>query len=130
TCGSQLTYERANPGAPQKCFCCGATHYHNSKPCAGALIVAAGRVLLAERAVDPGKGAWDVPGGFLEPGEHPEDGTRREVREETGLDVSLTSLFAILTDHYGESREPTLNLYYLARIESGTPTPANDVASL
>lgn len=60
--------------APVKCGVCGKWHYHNSKPCAGALVVRDGKVLLAQRGVEPFKGYWDIPGGFLEAGEHPEHG--------------------------------------------------------
>lgn len=131
-CGSQLAVDAAHPVAPQKCFCCGSTHYHNSKPCAGALIVEGDRVLLAERGIEPHRGDWDVPGGFLEPGEDPLEGARREVREETGLEVDLEGPFAILVDRYSYSNEMdyTLNVYYVARITGGVPKPADDVASL
>jgi NADH pyrophosphatase NudC (nudix superfamily) len=75
--------------APQGCAQCGRTQYHNSKPCAGALIVKENRVLLVLRAVEPFKGCWDIPGGFLEAGEHPYDGMLREVKEETGLEIEI-----------------------------------------
>jgi 8-oxo-dGTP diphosphatase len=96
------------------------------------LIVDSDWVLLAERGVDPGRGDWDVPGGFLEAGEDPIAGARREVREETGLEVELSGPFAILVDryHYGNQIEHTLNVYYIARVIAGEPHPADDVASL
>jgi ADP-ribose pyrophosphatase YjhB (NUDIX family) len=131
-CGSQLAIDSANPFGPQKCYCCGSTHYHGSKPCAGALIVEGDRVLLSERAIEPFRGDWDIPGGFLEAGEDPIDGVRREVREETGLEVELEGPFAVFVDRYpyGKELDYTLNLYYLARIVSGDPRPADDVSSL
>jgi len=48
-------------------------------------VVKGGRLLLVKRGVEPYKGCWDIPGGFLEAGEHPEDGAVREGQEETGL---------------------------------------------
>jgi 8-oxo-dGTP diphosphatase len=88
--------------------------------------------LLSERAIEPFRGDWDVPGGFLEAGEDPVDGARREVREETGLEVELEGPFAVLVDRYpyGNKLDYTLNLYYIARVISGDPQPADDVASL
>lgn len=52
-------------------------------------------VLLLRRAVEPGLGAWDLPAGFLDPGESFEQGARREAREEAGIDVVLTSLSGV-----------------------------------
>jgi len=70
------------------CPACGFVYYASSKPTAGALVEdGAGRVLLARRALEPFKGRWDIAGGFLDEGEPPLDGLRRELREETGLEV-------------------------------------------
>jgi 8-oxo-dGTP diphosphatase len=87
---------------------------------------------LAERGIEPFKGDWDVPGGFLEPGEDPAGGAKREVLEETGLEVELSAPFAILIDRYpyGNGVDFTQNTYYLARIVGGSAAPADDVASL
>lgn len=103
--------------------------YQNSVPTASALIVQKGRVLLVRRAISPRKGFWDVPGGFLKKGEHPEDGMKREVKEELGLFVEPQKLLGIFMDEYlhASSRVSTLNVYYLARIVRGRLRPASDV---
>lgn len=64
-------------------------------PCAGAVIVRDGRVMLGKRAKAPFRGCWEVPGGFVERGEHPADAAVREVREELGIDVTLTGLVGV-----------------------------------
>ncbi|HLZ10644.1 MAG TPA: NUDIX hydrolase [Chloroflexota bacterium] len=129
-CGSPLAADRQAPLAAQKCFCCGATHYHNSKPTAGALIVNEDQVLLSKRARAPFRGFWDIPGGFLEAGEDPREGARREVREETGLEVVLAGPAEVYVGRYGADGDYTLNLYYRATIVSGEPNPADDVTDL
>jgi 8-oxo-dGTP diphosphatase len=127
-CGARL--DSKDPFAPQTCAQCGRTHYHNSKPCAGALIVRDGRVLLVKRAVEPFKGCWDIPGGFLEAGEHPLDGMLREVREETGLDVRVRELLGVYMDRYDKGSGDeiyTLNHYYIVEPMAGTLRAADDV---
>lgn len=80
----------------------------------------------------PRRGAWDIPGGFVEAGERPEQAARREVKEETGVDVRLRRLLGIFPGVYGPGRAPTLNIYYIGHLKSGarTPVPKDDVAEL
>lgn len=66
-------------------------------PCVGAVIRDnAGRLLMILRGHDPGRGLWSIPGGQIEPGETPEQAVVREVREETGLDVSCGPLLGTI----------------------------------
>ena len=54
-----------------------------------------GKILLVERGKEPLKGFWSIPGGIVETGEKLEEGIRREVAEETGLDVEPVALTGI-----------------------------------
>ena len=91
-----------------------------------------GRLLLVRRAHEPFKGRWDIPGGFLEEGEHPLDGLRRELREETGLEVEPLEFLGVWMDRYGgdSTAEATLNLYWTALVAGGEAAPADDVDDL
>ena len=127
-CRSELAGDRARLTCPA----CGFVVYASSKPTAGALCVENGRILLARRAEEPFKGRWDIPGGFLEEGEDPVAGLRRELKEETGLDVEPQRFLGVWMDRYGgeSTAEATLNLYWTARIVAGDPEPADDVSEL
>ena len=115
------------------CRECGFVAYASSEPTACALVLDnEGGVLLARRAHDPHQGKWDVPGGFLEEGEPPLDGLRRELLEETGLEIEPLDFVGVWVDRYGvaEDATATLNLYWTARIVSGEPVAADDVSEL
>ena len=127
-CRAELRHE----GSRVECGSCGFVAYASSKSTAGALVEDGGRVLLARRALEPFQGRWDIPGGFLEEGEHPLEGVRRELREETGLEVEPREFLGFWMDRYGgdSTAEATLNLYWTARVVSGVPEPADDVSEL
>ena len=122
----------AGAGARLACPECDFVVYASSKPTAGALCVDNSRVLLARRAVAPFQGFWDIPGGFLEEGEDPLDGVRRELKEETGLEIDPERFLGIWMDRYGgdSTAEATLNLFWTARVLSGEEQAADDVDDL
>lgn len=115
-------------------FCqkCGFVFYQNSKPTASTVLVNKdGKILLSKRSINPHFGKWDIVGGFLENGEDPKEGAKREAREEIGVDVKVGDLINICVDKYGDSEEDdfyTLNLFYNSQIISGEPK-ANDEIS-
>ena len=103
-CGAPLG---APVGERQDCSGCGEPSYLNPKPTASAILLdAAGRVLLARRAIEPFRGFWDTPGGFTAPGESLEECVRRELREEAGVEIEVGRLVATLPDVYGTRARP------------------------
>lgn len=86
--------------------------------------------MLTRRAGDPDAGRWDLPGGFVGEGEHPHDALRRELREETGLEVEPRDFVGVWMDTYGEGGPATLNLYWTAAAADGEATAADDVAEV
>ena len=131
-CGGRLTSRRE--AGSFDCAVCGRPLYENSKPCSSALVERDGKLLLVRRAIEPFRGYWDIPGGFLAPGEHPTAGAAREVLEETGLVVVVGELLGIWMDTYdGRAGDPpawTLSCYYLAEPIGGEPRPGDDAAEL
>lgn len=116
-------------GGYSHCPNCSLTIYKNSIPTAGILPIRDGQVLLSKRAIEPFKGKWDIIGGFLNNGEHPKDGIKREAKEETGLDIEPTEILGIYIDEYGDGRK-TLNIHYLGKIMGGDMKAQDDVAEL
>jgi 8-oxo-dGTP diphosphatase len=116
-----------------ECGECGFVAYASSQSTACAICFdVEERVLLARRKADPFAGRWDLPGGFLQEGEHPLDGLVRELREETGLEVEPLEFVGIWIDRYGDTEDApaTLNLYWTAHVTGGEPEPADDVTEL
>ncbi len=82
------------------CQACGLVHYLNPRLVAAALperddADGQRRVLLMRRALEPRRGFWTPPGGFVELGESPEEGALRETEEEVGLPLELTGLLGV-----------------------------------
>jgi len=95
----------------------------------GAAILDGDRALVTVRAREPHRGKVDVPGGFLEVGEHPVEGLKREVREELGLELEVDPMPVLLAPHtYGPEGVWALAIGFRARISQGVPKPADDVA--
>ncbi len=69
------------------CTSCGMIHYENPKLVVGSIPVWEDRILLCKRDIEPRKGFWTLPAGFLENGETTADGARRETLEETGSTI-------------------------------------------
>jgi NAD+ diphosphatase len=72
-----------------RCEACGFELYLNvAAAVAGVIVDEPGRMVVLVRGKEPGKGKWDLPGGFVDPGDTAEGALRREVREEIGLEVT------------------------------------------
>ena len=100
----------------------------------GAVVVDdAGRVLLVRRGQEPAKGRWSLPGGLLELGEGLTDGVRREVLEETGLEVEAAELIELLDRIHRE--ETRVRYHYviadfLCRLRGGEARAASDAEAV
>jgi len=76
------------------CESCSAIHYQNPKIVVGCVPEQDGKILLCRRAIEPRRGFWTVPAGFMELGETVAEGAARETREEACAEVEIGHLFA------------------------------------
>lgn len=102
-----------------------ADHPRNPYPTVDVVIETDGGIVLIERAHEP-KG-WALPGGFIDYGEPPADAARREVMEETGLEVELTDLLSVYGDPGRDPRQHNLSIVYVGRAK-GEPKGGDDAA--
>jgi ADP-ribose pyrophosphatase YjhB (NUDIX family) len=105
------------------CGDCGHIYYSNPKIVVGSVVVEDGKILLCRRAIEPRKGFWTLPAGFLEEHETPED-ARREAKEEADCEIVLDALLAV----YSVPRISQVQLIYRGRLK--TPRFAPGAESL
>jgi len=100
----------------------------------GAIIFKRDRILMAQRGKEPLKGWWSLPGGALELGEGLQDAVRREVLEETGLEVEPVKLFEvferIMRDDSGAPEYHYVLIDYVCRVTGGKLFPGDDVCAV
>lgn len=115
-CGHTLVERRIPSEGRRRLQCenCGHIHYVNPRVVTAIIVEHGGRVLLQQRAIEPGLGKWTFPGGFLEMGETPEAGAVRETKEEVGLDVTITALHGV----YARPRVGITLVVYLGTSET------------
>jgi ADP-ribose pyrophosphatase YjhB (NUDIX family) len=102
---------------PLRCAACGLVFYFNPTVAAAAFVFdAVGRILFIRRAKEPSAGKLGVPGGFIDFGESAENGVRREVREEVGLELDRLTFLASFPNMYlyREVSYPVVDLYFTA----------------
>lgn len=113
--------EGSDPDRPA-CPACGFVHYANPTPTVQAWIDRDGSYLALERNQEPLKGAWNLPGGFVESDESGPEAIKREVREETGLEIEVLGLIGIFPSTYGDpdgDGKPILDIAYRCRHTGG-----------
>ena len=84
-CGEELENKFAEDKERLYCSECDRVIWRNAEPVSAVLVEKEDKLLFVKRGIEPGKGKWSLPAGFLEYREQPEKGAVRELEEETGL---------------------------------------------
>jgi ADP-ribose pyrophosphatase YjhB (NUDIX family) len=79
------------------CASCGHVAYDNPKIIAGAVVSHAGQILLCRRAIEPRRGFWTLPAGYMELGETVAEAATREAQEEAGADIAIEGILAMFS---------------------------------
>jgi ADP-ribose pyrophosphatase YjhB (NUDIX family) len=104
----------------------GHVTWRNPRIVVGTLPVRDGRVYLARRDIEPRRGRWTCPGGFLEVGESTQEGARRETEEETDLRVEIGGLIGV----YSRPHAAVVTIVYEASVVGGAPEPAAETSEV
>jgi 8-oxo-dGTP diphosphatase len=128
-CRLELVIEEVEDKVRPHCRSCGFIYYQNPTPAAGAVIVRDGRILMVRRSIDPGKGDWCIPAGFMEWTEHPQQTAVREIKEETGLDIRISGIFDIFMG-MDDPRTHAVLILYTADIVGGELKAGDDATEV
>lgn len=91
-CGEELGEKHAEGKERPYCPSCDRIIWQNASPAAATVLRKGEKILFVKRGIEPGKGEWSLPAGFLEYEEEPEEAAARELEEETGLKVEPSDL--------------------------------------
>jgi 8-oxo-dGTP diphosphatase len=103
-CGEKLTVDFIEGRERKNCHFCGFVDYRNPLPCVAIIGIKENKIALIKRGIEPSKGEWAPPSGFIESGETSEEAVLRELYEETSLKGEVIELLGVhsqYTDIYG-----------------------------
>jgi 8-oxo-dGTP diphosphatase len=128
-CGHPLNKRNIENRIRDVCENCGWISYDQLKATAGVFLVEGERLLLVKRAIDPWKGYWYLPAGFIESDESPIQAAEREGKEETCLEIKALSLIDVYF-YNDDPRGNGLLILYSGKImggEIGTNDEADEI---
>jgi ADP-ribose pyrophosphatase YjhB (NUDIX family) len=123
SCRSPLAEREIDEKIRLACTHCTYVYWNNPLPVAAAIVPHnSGGIVLVKRGVEPRKGSWCLPAGFMEVGETPEQGAVREAGEEAKIKIEIERL--IYT--FAPPKTPQVLLFFVAKEIDQTPSPGSD----
>lgn len=128
SCGGTLAERQPLDDNRLRLMCndCDFVVYENPKIVVGAVATDAGRVVLVQRGIEPRRGFWGLPAGYLELGETLAEGAIREMQEETGLVIEIERLL----NNYDRPEAGVINVVYLAKVVGGEPVLCDETLAV
>jgi 8-oxo-dGTP diphosphatase len=124
-CGRKLLVSFIEGRERKNCKSCGFIDYKNPLPCVSIIGIKEGKIALIKRGIEPSKGEWAPPSGFIESDEKPEEAAIRELYEETSLKGEVIELLGVhsqYTDIYGN----LVIIIFLVKITGGEIKAGDD----
>jgi 8-oxo-dGTP diphosphatase len=124
-CGEKLRVNSIEGKVRKNCHACGFVDYKNPLPCVSIIGIKENKIALIKRGIEPSKGSWAPPSGFMEFGEKPEETALRELYEETSLKGEVKELLGVYsqdTKIYGF----LVVIIFLVRITEGNIRAGDD----
>lgn len=112
------------------CPACHFTHYDNPVPVVAVLVPVESGIVLVQRGVEPFKGEWCLPCGYMNRYEHPKAAARRETEEETGLVVRMEKVLSICNPSPEDFPLNQLVIHYLGRMVAGELQAGDDALNV
>ncbi len=116
-CGSEVVLKIPEGDSLTRHVCesCGTIHYQNPKVIVGTITIWEKKILLCKRAIEPRKGYWTLPAGFLENRETVEEGAARETEEEANAKIKIIKLHSV----YSIPHISQIYMFFLADLLDG-----------
>jgi len=124
-CGTAVVYRLPDDGDVREraiCPACSTVHYENPLNVVGTVPYLNDRVLLCKRNIEPRKGFWTLPAGFMELNETAAEGAARETDEEAGAQIEMGALFSLLS----VPKVGQVHLFYLAKLLNDQFNPGHE----
>ena len=124
SCGGSLKPRQLKAGEPERLVCqeCSFIFYLDPKVVAGTIFTIDGAVALLRRGIEPAMGKWVFPGGYVDRGESVQEAAVRETKEESDLDVRLSSLLGV----YSYPGKRDVIVVYAAEVIGGKLKPQDE----
>ncbi|QJC56281.1 putative 8-oxo-dGTP diphosphatase 1 [Polaromonas vacuolata] len=128
TCGTSVVHRLPDDGDTRQravCPACGLVHYDNPLNVVGTVPVwgeSGEQVLLCKRNIEPRRGKWTLPAGYMEMGETTSEGAARETDEEAGAEFEMQELFTVIN----VARVGQVHFFYRARLLSAQFDPGHE----